>query len=77
MDPILDLAGKYGLKVIEDACQAHGTVYKDKKAGSLGIAGCFSFYPGKNLGAYGDGGMVVTDDEETANTLRMLRNYLY
>ncbi len=75
MDPLSEIAGRYNLKVIEDACQAHGAEYKSKKAGSLGDAGCFSFYPTKNLGAYGDGGMVVTNDEEIADRLRMLRNY--
>ncbi len=75
MDPILEVARKYGLKVIEDACQAHGAEYKGRKAGSLGDVGCFSFYPTKNLGAYGDGGMVVTNDKEIAQKVRMLRNY--
>jgi dTDP-4-amino-4,6-dideoxygalactose transaminase len=75
MDPLLDLAREYGLKVIEDACQAHGAEYKAKRAGSLSDAGCFSFYPGKNLGAYGDGGIVVTDDQDLADQLKMLRNY--
>ena len=56
MDPILEVAKKHGLPVIEDACQAHGALYKGKKAGAMGIAGCFSFYPGKNLGAYGERG---------------------
>lgn len=75
MDPILEVARKYDLKVIEDSCQAHGAKYKDKMVGSIGDAGCFSFYPTKNLGAYGDSGMVITDDEELAKKLRMLRNY--
>lgn len=75
MDPILEVARKYDLKVIEDACQAHGTEYKGKKVGSIGDVGCFSFYPTKNLGAYGDSGMIVTNDEETAKKLQMLRNY--
>ena len=75
MDPILALAKGRGLKVIEDACQAHGAEYKGKKAGSLGDVGCFSFYPTKNLGAYGDGGMVITNDEEIAHRVRLLRNY--
>src|SRR5262249_51020243 len=61
--------------VIEDACQAHGARYKDRCVGALGHAGCFSFYPGKNLGAYGDGGMLVTNDAEIAEKVRMLRNY--
>ncbi len=75
MDPILDIARRRGLKVIEDACQAHGAEYKGRRAGSLGDAACFSFYPGKNLGAYGDGGCIVTRDEVLAGKLRMLRNY--
>lgn len=75
MDPIRQLAEKYGLVVIEDACQAHGTRYKGKRAGSLGHAAAFSFYPGKNLGAFGDGGMVVTNDRDIAKRLEMLRNY--
>lgn len=75
MDPILDIAKQHQLIVIEDACQAHGAEYKGKRVGSLGHAAAFSFYPAKNLGAYGDGGMVVTNDENTANTLQMLRNY--
>jgi dTDP-4-amino-4,6-dideoxygalactose transaminase len=75
MDPIRELAQKHGLVVIEDACQAHGARYKGKRAGSLGHAAAFSFYPGKNLGAFGDGGMVVTNDREIAKRLTMLRNY--
>jgi len=75
MTPILDIARRYGLTVIEDACQAHGAEYRAIKAGTLGDAGCFSFYPTKNLGAYGDGGMVVVNDENLAERLRMLRNY--
>ncbi len=75
MDPIIKIAQRYGLCVIEDACQAHGAEYKGRRAGSMGDAGCFSFYPGKNLGAYGDGGMVITDDEQIADKLRLLRNY--
>jgi len=73
MDGIMDLAKKYNLIVIEDACQAIGASYKGKKAGSLGHAACFSFFPSKNLGAYGDGGMVVTNDQEAAATIAMLR----
>jgi len=73
MDAILDLAQKYNLIVIEDACQAIGASYKGKKAGSFGHGACFSFFPTKNLGAYGDGGMVVTNDEEAAKTMHMLR----
>jgi len=75
MDPILRIAREHGLKVVEDACQAHGSEYKGRKAGTIGDAGCFSFYPSKNLGAYGDGGMVVTNDEEVAETVWLLRNY--
>ncbi|HWR91656.1 MAG TPA: DegT/DnrJ/EryC1/StrS family aminotransferase [Desulfobacterales bacterium] len=75
MDPILDIARKHHLAVIEDACQAHGALYKGRPAGSMGIAGCFSFYPGKNLGAFGDAGAVVTDDENLAQTFRMLREH--
>ena len=75
MDPILQLAQRHGLVVIEDACQAHGARYKGKRTGSLGHAAAFSFYPGKNLGAYGDGGAVVTSDAAVAKRLGMLRNY--
>lgn len=75
MDPVLELAHKYDLEVIEDACQAHGAEYKGKKVGALGDVGCFSFYPTKNLGGYGDGGMAVTNNEELAEKLKMLRNY--
>lgn len=74
MDPILRLAGKYKLKVIEDACQAHGAMYKGKKAGSMGDFGAFSFYPSKNLGGYGDGGMITVKRAEDAEKLKMLRN---
>jgi dTDP-4-amino-4,6-dideoxygalactose transaminase len=75
MDPILQIAKKRGLIVIEDACQAHGAEYKSRRAGSLGDMGCFSFYPGKNLGAYGEGGMVVTGNAEYARAIRMLRDW--
>jgi dTDP-4-amino-4,6-dideoxygalactose transaminase len=75
MDPILEVASRHDLRVIEDAAQAHGTLYKGRSCGSLGSIGCFSFYPGKNLGAYGDGGMVTTDDPELAARIRRLRNY--
>ncbi|MBV7340309.1 DegT/DnrJ/EryC1/StrS family aminotransferase [Chloroflexi bacterium TSY] len=74
MDPILKIARKYKLRVIEDAAQAHGACYKGRRAGSLGDAAGFSFYPGKNLGAYGDGGAVVTNDREVAEQIRLLRN---
>ncbi len=75
MEPILDIAKRYGLYVIEDACQAHGAVYKGHKAGSLGDAGCFSFYPGKNLGAYGEAGAVVTNNPELAQQIRIRRDH--
>ncbi|MDB5540176.1 MAG: Glutamine--scyllo-inositol transaminase [Devosia sp.] len=75
MDPILAIADKHGLVVIEDACQAHGAEYRGHRAGSMGLAGCFSFYPGKNLGACGEGGMLVTDDENLANSARRLRDW--
>jgi len=75
MDPILEIAKKKNLVVIEDACQAHGALYKGKKAGSMGLVGCFSFYPGKNLGAYGEGGAVVTQSEDIANKIRMIRDH--
>lgn len=75
MEPILEIARRYGLTVIEDAAQAHLSEYKDRRVGSIGDLGCFSFYPGKNLGAYGEGGMVVTNNPEYAHTLRMLRDW--
>jgi dTDP-4-amino-4,6-dideoxygalactose transaminase len=75
MDPIMALAEQHGLKVLEDACQAHGARYKGRRCGSLGDAAAFSFYPAKNLGAFGDGGAVTTNCAETAAQLRMLRNY--
>lgn len=75
MDPILEFAGRHKLHVVEDACQAHGASYKGRPAGSMGIAGCFSFYPGKNLGAYGEAGAVVTGDPGLADTIRMLRDH--
>jgi dTDP-4-amino-4,6-dideoxygalactose transaminase len=75
MDPILEIAGRHGVPVIEDAAQAHGAEYKGRRAGSMGRLGCFSFYPGKNLGAYGEGGLVVTNDDEHAKTIRMLRDW--
>ena len=68
MDPILDIAKRHGLVVIEDASQAHGAEYKGRRAGSMGDMGCFSFYPSKNLGAYGEAGMVTTDNPELART---------
>ena len=75
MDPILEIAARHGLPVIEDACQAHGATYKGKKAGSIGRAGCFSFYPGKNLGALGEAGATLTNDAELAGKIRCLRDH--
>ncbi len=75
MQPILDIAQRHNLPVIEDAAQAHGAEYQGKRAGSWGIAACFSFYPGKNLGAYGDAGAVVTNDDALAKKIAMLRNH--
>ena len=75
MGSILEIAEKYNLKIVEDCCQAHGASYNGKKAGSMGDIGCFSFYPSKNLGAYGDGGAIVTSDEKILEKVSMLRNY--
>jgi dTDP-4-amino-4,6-dideoxygalactose transaminase len=75
MDPIKAIAARHGLKVIEDAAQAHGARYRGRRVGGLGHAAGFSFYPGKNLGALGDGGAVVTHDAELAERVRVLRNY--
>lgn len=75
MDPVMELARSKGLAVIEDAAQAHGAEYKGVKAGSIGLAGCFSFYPTKNLGACGEGGAVVTNSSEMAHKLRLLRDH--
>jgi dTDP-4-amino-4,6-dideoxygalactose transaminase len=75
MEPILEFARRHDLAVIEDACQAHGARQNGRRAGTFGQAGCFSFYPGKNLGAYGDGGAVVTDDPAIADRLRLLRDF--
>jgi dTDP-4-amino-4,6-dideoxygalactose transaminase len=75
MDPIMAIARKHNLLVIEDAAQAHGALYKGRRAGSIGDAACFSFYPGKNLGAYGDGGLVLTNNDELADRLRMIRDH--
>ncbi len=75
MEPIMELAKKYNLKIIEDAAQAHGAEYKGEKVGSIGDVACFSFYPGKNLGAYGDAGMITTNDGEIAEKVKLLRNH--
>ncbi|HTS16503.1 MAG TPA: DegT/DnrJ/EryC1/StrS family aminotransferase [Verrucomicrobiae bacterium] len=75
MDPIMAIAQRHKLVVIEDACQSHGAQYKGRTTGTFGLAGCFSFYPAKNLGACGDGGMIITNDESFAARLRLLRNY--
>jgi dTDP-4-amino-4,6-dideoxygalactose transaminase len=75
MDPIMAIARHHGLAVIEDAAQAHGAEYKGRRAGSIGDLGCFSFYPGKNLGAYGEGGAVVTDQPELARRISLLRDW--
>lgn len=75
MDPLLALASKYNLKVIEDSCQAHGAEYKGRKAGSLGDAGAFSFYYSKNLGAYGEGGFITTNSDELAAKIRKVRDH--
>jgi dTDP-4-amino-4,6-dideoxygalactose transaminase len=75
LDPILAIARRHNLVVIEDAAQAHGAEYKGRRVGSIGDMGCFSFYPGKNLGACGEGGMVVTNNEDYAQRIRMLRDW--
>jgi dTDP-4-amino-4,6-dideoxygalactose transaminase len=75
MDPILEFARGYGLFVIEDAAQAHGAEYKGRKAGTMGDAGCFSFYPGKNLGAFGEAGAVVTNNAELRKKIQNLRDH--
>ncbi len=75
LDPIVEFARRHGLRVIEDAAQAHGAEYRGRKAGSVGDAGCFSFYPGKNLGAFGEAGAVVTNDAELARKIRILRDH--
>lgn len=74
MDPIMKVANRHKIPVIEDAAQAHGATYKGRKSGSIGKIACFSFYPTKNLGAYGDGGAITTDDAQLAETIRELRN---
>jgi len=75
MDALGEIAARHSLAVIEDAAQAHGALYKGRRVGTLGRAACFSFYPGKNLGAYGDGGAVVTDDDDLALRIRMFKNH--
>ena len=75
MGPILNIARKYNLKIVEDAAQAHGAVYKGRQIGSIGDMACFSFYPGKNLGAYGDAGAIVTNDDKLALNARMFANH--
>lgn len=75
MDPLIDLCKQHNVRIIEDACQAHGAMYKGKRAGSMGAASAFSFYPGKNLGAYGEGGALTTNDDEIAASMRLLRDH--
>jgi dTDP-4-amino-4,6-dideoxygalactose transaminase len=75
MKPILEIARRHGIAVVEDACQAHGAEQGGRRAGSMADIGCFSFYPGKNLGAYGEGGAVTTDDAELARRIRLLRDW--
>ncbi len=75
MDPILAIARRHHLIVIEDAAQAHGAEYRGRRVGSLGDLACFSFYPGKNLGAYGEGGLVTTNHPDFDRTIRMLRDW--
>jgi len=75
MDPIMEIARRHGVTVIEDAAQAHGAEYRGRRAGSIGDIGCFSFYPGKNLGAYGEGGAAVTSDPQHAEKMRLLRSW--
>ena len=75
MDPLLAIAGEAGVPIIEDACQAIGAMYQGRQAGSMGTAGCFSFFPSKNLGAFGDGGLVTTGDPALAREIRRLRNH--
>ncbi len=75
MSSLISIANRHGLSIVEDACQAHGATFGNKACGSFGVAGCFSFYPAKNLGAMGDGGMVTTDDESLAHRIRCMRDY--
>src|SRR6185295_19181166 len=73
MDPLLEIAQRHNLYVVEDAAHAHGALYKGKRAGSIGHVGCFSFYPTKVVGCFGDGGMTTTDDPELHDRMRVLR----
>jgi dTDP-4-amino-4,6-dideoxygalactose transaminase len=75
LDPLMEVAKRHNLVLIEDAAQAHGAEYKGRRVGGIGDLGCFSFYPGKNLGAYGEGGMVVTNNPEYTRHIRMLRDW--
>ncbi len=75
MDSIMSVARRHGTPVVEDACQAHGAQYKGRRAGSIGVAGCFSFYPGKNLGAFGEAGAVTTDEPELRTKIQVLRDH--
>jgi dTDP-4-amino-4,6-dideoxygalactose transaminase len=75
MDPIMEIAGKYKLAVIEDAAQSIGSIYKGKKSGSIGTVGCFSFFPSKNLGGIGDGGMIVTNDQKLYDRMTIMRDH--
>ena len=75
LDPILAIAEKHGISVLEDAAQAHGATYNDTKVGGFGTAACFSFYPGKNLGTYGEGGAITTNDDKLAATARLIRDH--
>ena len=75
MDPLLDISHKHGIPIVEDVAQAHGATYRGRKAGTMGQTGCFSFYPGKNLGAYGEAGALITDDDAIAARLRSLRDH--
>jgi len=75
LEPLLEISHRRGIPVVEDAAQAHGARYHDRGAGTLGFCGCYSFYPGKNLGAYGEAGAIVTDDDEVAKRLRTLRDH--
>ncbi|MCD8381025.1 MAG: DegT/DnrJ/EryC1/StrS family aminotransferase [Lachnospiraceae bacterium] len=75
MDDVVNLCHKYNLHLVEDCAQSHGSAFKGRKSGTFGDIGCFSFYPSKNLGAFGDGGAITTDDEQIAQDMKVLRNY--